>query len=205
MHSLNLSAAMFAVLVVVSGAHAQTSGKPDLERRVDTLENKLDRVLDLLEKRSTAPGSNASRESLGGAVASTAASGFVPGMYLDLFASGIGLKLKASYNAIPEPVQLPRSRPTASIAITPRDTFDYGGFLDRPELTALARTGGSLVGVGYGSALQVRRNGPHEFVVSIRARETRHPAAACSAALYLNKQKLASTEKSANIEYVSAS
>lgn len=179
MRVLTVAAALMASSLLSSAVLAQT---PDLERRVGTIEKKLDALIELMQSQQAqpAPAQPAAAQASGAASQSDDGSvpeGYEPGMYLDVYATG----LKLTNNNLDQTI--PDTYPAGSVKISPMNTFPYGEILKHQELKAFADVGNSLVGVRYSGQMIIKSSGRHNFQLRISQSGSRY---FCISSFYIN-------------------
>lgn len=172
------------VLLTAHAAIAQSSEVEALKRRMSDVETKLDAIYDLLQKQNAPslrvkPVPSASSS----ASASDAPAGYVPGMYLDVFASGL---VSRTYDDLPGE---PAGFPSGSVTIEPRNAFAYGALLEEGSLKNFASTSNSLVGVRFSGKLRIGSVGPHSFQIAVN--NTSQGWQFCISTISLSGQKIA--------------
>jgi hypothetical protein len=159
---------------------------PDMERRVDTIEKKLDALIELMQSQSGQPAparppvaqaTGAANQPDDGAVPE----GYEPGMYLDVYATGLTL----NDNNLDQPI--PDTYPSGSVKISPMNTFPYGKILNYQELKAFAKVGNSLAGVKYSGQMMIRGSGRHNFQLRVSQNDSSY---FCISSLYINGGRL---------------
>lgn len=168
----------------ITHVFAQT---PDLERRVGTIEKKLDALIELMQSRKGQP--TPARPAVGQVAGATSQSddgavpeGYEPGMYLDVYATGITLNDNNVDQAIPD------TYPSGSVKIQPMNTFPYGELLKHQELKDFANMGNSLAAVKYSGQLVIENPGQHTFQLKLNI-ESRNKYY-CISSFYLNDSRL---------------
>jgi hypothetical protein len=154
MRAINIFLLTAACLLPVSHASAQSS---DIERRVDSLERKMDAILDILQKQSKA-GANTPKEN--GVASSDVVDGYVPGIYLDVFAP-------ASTSLLREEIDrsVPQSTPSASISILPASKITYAEIINNEETKRF--TVDELPALVIGGYLKILKSGTHAIGMEI--------------------------------------
>jgi hypothetical protein len=159
---------------------------PDLERRVDTIEKKLDALFELMQSQSGQPApARPSAAQAAGAVNQSddgaVPEGYEPGMYLDVYATGITLNDSNSDQPIPD------TYPSGSVKIPPMNTFPYGEILKHQELKDFANMGNSLAGVKYSGQLIIPKTGRHTFQLKLTIDGSQSHY--CISSFYMNENR----------------
>jgi hypothetical protein len=189
MRHIRFSILAAACLAPFSFAFAQS---PDLERRVDSLEHKLDAIMELLQQQKG--GATPPPEAKQSADAS-APEGFVPGLYLDAYASG-----REYFSAqLAKQADMPTGTPSASAAITPESSFKYDDLEGYSETKSFAVSGDFPPTVIYSGYLMIKEDGKHALGVNITPRRDR-----CSTKLLMNGKELISRYSNEGTEFDAA-
>ena len=144
-----------------------------LNRRMNSLENKVDTLVDLLQKQQSgqqAPATNQQNAQAQPPGPANAPDGFVSGMFLDIYASGIIVANPREDTTL----DFPSGSPDASTKVAPQATMSYGQFLKIKETQSLGGVSDSLVAVSYSSYLSIEKPGPHVFQIRTHKERSSH-------------------------------
>lgn len=176
MHLLRKSILVAACLAPVSFAFAQS---PDLERRVDTLERKLDAILELLQQQTGAGAPPFVRQAKPEMQQSTP-EGFVPGIYMDVYAP-------ADKNLWDSNGQrdLPDGIASASVPLRPTSRFSYAEITKHGETSNFAQNKRALPALLFSGYLHIKDAGKQSIGLNLDQQASR-----CLVKLIINGQKV---------------
>lgn len=141
---------LMAALLALS-ASAVLAQSNDLEGRVDALEGKMDKILQLLQERQPTSERKSQQTS-----AAPRSDGFVPGLYADVYPPAD----KTLYEANGER-EIPSGIPAASVAISPSSTLSYGEILKHDETKDFATRNRILPAIVFRGYVQIAERGRH--------------------------------------------
>jgi hypothetical protein len=162
---------LFGTLTIAHTASAQQANDVEaLQRRMNSLESKVDALIGLMQKQQPAqkdiPADNAGAPS-GRAAAPDVPDGYVPGMLLDVYASAVHLLNSRDDLRL----EFPAGAPDASIRLAPLQALPYNQFMKNTEARSLANVRDSLIGVAYSSYLTILKPGKYTFLARTQAGE----------------------------------
>lgn len=173
----------------ISAYGQQTNDVEALQRRMNSLERKVDLLIDLMQKQQAGsilsdPSSDSNTQSAH-STSDGIPEGYVSGMYLDVFGSGISFDGNEKFSDI----QMPEDLPSASVAIPADSSFSYDQFQNFPNMKSFAESGESLVGVSYSSYFIAKSAGEYVFQLDFSAKIVN----TCLFQLYIADKRLISS------------